>query len=77
MRKLRMILLVVALVVGCTTVPSAQDCGSALLDAIYKQVAQFTMHQVERRGYVCALSPLWMPGVHNLWYLATCGRTAR
>ena len=78
MRKLRMILLAAALVVGCTTVASGQDQVSALQDAIYKQLAHFTKQQFERRGYVCVPAPLWMPSiVPCLWYLATCAHTAR
>ena len=78
MRKLRMILLTVALVVGCTTVASGQDRVSALQDAIYKQLAHFTEQQFERRGYVCVPAPSRMPSiVQCLWYIATCARTAR
>ncbi|MDQ3802237.1 MAG: hypothetical protein M3416_00040 [Acidobacteriota bacterium] len=78
MRKLRTALLAVALVVSCTGVASAQNRGSALQDAIYKQIAQFTRQQFERRGYVCAPAPSWMPRLTQyLWYLATCARSAR
>lgn len=78
MRKLRMALLAVSLVVGGTGVTCAQDRGKALQDAIYKQIAQATKKEFERRGYVCAPAPSWLPGVAQyIWYLATCARTAR
>jgi hypothetical protein len=77
MRKLRTTLLAVTLILGCTGVASAQNRGRALQDAIYKQIAQYTKQQFERRGYVCAPAPSWMPGVAQyFWYLATCARLA-
>jgi len=41
MRKLRTTLLAVVLVLGCTSLASTQNRGSALQDAIYKQLGQF------------------------------------
>lgn len=78
MRKLRTTLLAVALVVGCTGVTAAQNRSNALQDAIYKRIAEATKKEFERRGYVCAPAPSWMPGIAQyIWYLATCARTAR
>jgi hypothetical protein len=81
MRKLLRVGLVVALLTagsGVSVQARSRNSGGAIQDAIYKALAQFTKQQFERRGYVCAPAPSWMPGYFQyLWYLATCARVAR
>jgi hypothetical protein len=78
MRKLRNALLAAVLVVGSAGIASAQSRGGTLQDLAYQALARLTKQQFERRGYVCAPAPSWMPGMAQyFWYLATCARVAR